>query len=79
MVDKLFLTAGESVVIDTTNNILEIVSAGDNIGIYDANNNKLATLAWGESYVIPANTGKYTIKNDGTVNANVYVFRMFYI
>ncbi|MGC9006751.1 MAG: hypothetical protein ACP5JX_04160 [Sulfurihydrogenibium sp.] len=80
MIDLMFLPSKEVAVIDTSTAITSIVLIYGAVNIVDANGNVVATLQNDiEIYTIPANSGKYTIRNDTDYNSKVAVVRMFYI
>jgi len=79
MVDRVWLTVNEEIIIDTTNNTVTIIQPTANqIEIYDSAENLVAILqGQHEVYTLGINTGKYKIKNAGTVGNWLYLVREF--
>ena len=79
MVDRVWLTVNEEIIIDTTNNTVTIIQTfGNRIEIYDSAENLVAILQEPhEIFTLSINTGKYRVKNAGTINNWLFVVREF--
>jgi hypothetical protein len=80
MVDLVFLPSKEQAVIDTATAITSILLLFGSVNITDTSGNTVAILSGDiEIYTLPANSGKYVVKNDTDNNSKVAIIRMFYI
>ncbi len=80
MIDLIFLPSKEQATVDTATAITSILLIYGAVNIVDTNGNIVATLQDDiEIYTIPANSGKYIIRNDTEYSSKVAIVRMFYI
>jgi len=83
MMDKIILKPNESVFIDTSGNtaIIAVGGASHPISIFDANDNFVAEVDYGEIYTLPYNSGRYKLHYpvEARWDALIFVARFFAI
>jgi hypothetical protein len=79
MVDHVVLSANEEIRLDTTNNTITVVLVDvGSVQIKNENDVVFATLQDAfEMFTLAISTGVYTLKNTGSSNTNVLIFREF--
>jgi len=75
MADFFYLGKNETLILDTTNNTIEIAVAAGFVNVYK-DNQLVASLGAREIYTLPINTGQYNITNTAT-EAWGFIFRTF--
>lgn len=75
MVDMMDLHENEVVIIDTTANIVSVISLVNGLEVRDENDNVLTFLTWGETFTLGYNRGKFKLRaNSG---GRIYIVRQF--
>ena len=79
MVDRVVISPGETVVIDTTNNVATVIMLNDGqLRVMNAQNIIYADMSFRlEMYTCPINTGLYYLINQGSSDIEVLIVREF--
>ncbi|MEM4863429.1 MAG: hypothetical protein QW706_09680 [Candidatus Nezhaarchaeales archaeon] len=78
MVDFIDLSPNESAVIDTTANIVSLISNVSKLEVYkEGEGDPMVILAWGEIYSLGVSQGRFIVRNTSSTNGRIYIVRQY--
>lgn len=78
MVDYVELSQNESVVVDTTANIVSLINITDSLEVYkEGEQEPLVVLGWGEIFSLGVGQGRFIVRNTSLTPSRVYIVRQY--